>query len=287
MNDNQNNSTNYSQVDRLASKAESMFGRASDGGNVLTLIVLLSGVLSALFFWQNAGAVFANVWPPAAITLALAVGLLPNEGAFFGWKRIRTAKHDLTEDQLKATKWGLVSAVAGSIFGTFALFVISFPYVPAEILAYKEWFVFIALGVPIMIQVGISAYYSINERRTVENHEQAKLAAIGFDAYIRSEMARIAAIIEGQEMALDAKLKDYGAAVGANNADNMLSNGSRELLGMGNRPQIPAVASQTQQPNTQPAPQQPEARPSAPRPFGLEESDPRPLSSNTPEFPYR
>ncbi len=28
-------------------------------------------------------------------------------------------------------------------------------------------------------------------------------------------------------------------------------------------------------------------RPSAPRPFGLEESGPRPLSSNTPEFPYR
>lgn len=50
-------------------------------------------------------------------------------------------------------------------------------------------------------------------------------------------------------------------------------------------PQLPApaVASQTQQAHPQPTPPQPEARPSAPtRPFGLEDSTPRPLSASQP-----
>lgn len=230
----------YSTVDRLADRARASFGGITDGSGILTLIVLLSGVLSALFFWQNAGAVFANVWAPAALALALAVGLLPNEGAFFGWKRIRAAKHDMTAKQLKATNAGIVAAVAGSIFGTFALFVISFPYVPAEIVAYREWLAFIALGVPIMVQVGLTAWYAVNERRTVENFEYAKLSAMGFDAFIKSEQARMQSIIDGQAKALDRRLESYGREVGEEEADRLLTGGARELLNMGGRGEEPA-----------------------------------------------
>lgn len=240
MSEDQNTQTYYSTVDRLSDRARASFGSVTDGSGILTLIVLLSGVLSAIFFWQNAGAVFANVWAPAALALALAVGLLPNEGAFFGWKRIRAAKHDMTDKQLKATSYGITAAVAGSIFGTFALFVISFPYVPAEIVAYREWLAFVALGLPIMVQVGLTAWYAVNERATVENFEYAKLAAMGFDAFIKSEQARMQSIIEGQARALDRRLTSYGREVGEEEAERLLNGGARELLNMGSRGPAPA-----------------------------------------------
>lgn len=246
--ENINTDTVYSTLDRLSDRAKASF---SDGGGsgaaILTGIVLLSGILSALFFWQNASAVFRNVWPPLAIILALAVGLLPNEGAFFGWRKIRETKHDMTQKQLDVTTTGIVAAVAGSIFGTFALFVISFPYVPAEILAYKDWLAFIALGLPIMVQVALAAKFSTNERATVENFEYAKLSAMGFNNFIKAEQARMQAIVDGQARALSELLESYGAVVGSRQADNLLRDGSQELLNMGrsNQPQVTVFPAET------------------------------------------
>ncbi len=231
-------SKTYSTVDRLANKARAAGQGVGDGSVILTLIVLLSGVLSAIFFWQNAGAVFSGIWSPLALILALAVGLLFNEGAYFGWKRLRSSKRDLTTNQLWATKYGIVFAIAGSIFGTFALLTLNFSQVPAELALYRDWFAYTALVVPGMVQVSLTAYYAVNEQHVVENYETAKLAALGFDAYIRNEQARIQAIIDGMSAALDKQLEGYGQNVGADEAARLLAGGSQELLNIGRPPKI-------------------------------------------------
>lgn len=233
----------YSTTERLSSQARGRLANVS-GGGILSGVVFLSGVLSALFFWQNSQLVFTNVWPPAALALGLVVGLLPSEGAFFGWKAVRASKTDMTSSQVKATKWGLVTAVITSAFSTFALFVASFPSVPAEIRAYSDWFVFLALSLPVILQTAIYANFAVNERGVVENQKRAELSALGFDSWIRAEQARMQSIINGIDAALDKQLEAYGEKIGAQEAGQMLEGGGQQLLEMGqqggvNRPTDP------------------------------------------------
>ena len=222
----------YSTTERLSSQARGRLANVS-GAGILSGVVFLSGVLSAIFFWQNSQLVFANVWPPAALALGLVVGLLPSEGAFFGWKMVRASKVDMTHQQLQATAAGLTASVITSIFSTFALFVASFQSVPAEIRAYSDWFVFLALSLPVIIQVTIYSRFAVNERSVVENFERSKLQALGFDAYIRQEQARIQAIINGMDQALDKQLEGYGQRIGEQEAGAMLQDGGQQLLNMG------------------------------------------------------
>ena len=222
----------YSTTERLSSQARGRLANVS-GAGILSGVVFLSGVLSAIFFWQNSTLVFANVWPPAALALGLVVGLLPSEGAFFGWKMVRASKVDMTHQQLQATAAGLTASVITSIFSTFALFVASFQSVPAEIRAYSDWFVFLALSLPVIIQVTIYSRFAVNERSVVENFERSKLQALGFDAYIRQEQARIQAIINVMDQALDKQLEGYGQRIGEQEAGAMLQDGGQQLLNMG------------------------------------------------------
>lgn len=226
----------YSTVDRLSNKAKSGAAEGGSGGSLLNGIVILSGVLSAIFFWSFSQNVFVNVYPPAALLLGLIVGIMPAEGAFFGWRRVRATKSNLTSSQLTATRTGLIAAVGCSVFSTIALFVATVPFVPADILAYSDWLVFLSLAIPTPLQVIIIAYFSINERATVENHERAKLQALGFDAWVKAEAARMQSIIDGITVALDKQLEGYGRQIGEQEAAGMLSEGSQELLNMGQHP---------------------------------------------------
>lgn len=231
----------YSTTERLSSQARGRLANVS-GGGILSGVVFLSGVLSALFFWQNSQLVFTNVWPPAALALGLVVGLLPSEGAFFGWKAVRASKTDMTSNQVRATKWGLVTAVITSAFSTFALFVASFPSVPAEIRAYSDWFVFLALSLPVILQTAIYANFAVNERGVVENQKRAELSALGFDSWIRAEQARMQSIINGIDAALDKQLEAYGQKIGAQEAGQMLEGGGQQLLQMGQQATTPPQA---------------------------------------------
>lgn len=244
----------YSTTDRLSSKARSGAGEQGSGGALLDGIVILSAILSAIFFWTFSKNVFVNVYPPAALLLGLIVGLMPAEGAFFGWKRVRATKTNLTTKQLSATKWGLITAVACSVFSTIALFVATVPFVPADIAAYADWLVFLSLAIPTPLQVCIIAYYSINERATVENHERAKLQALGFDAWVKAEAARMQSIIDGINIALDKQLEGYGQKIGAQEAQQMLNDGGQQLLQMGQQPTQPTGTAVPHQP-AQAAPQ--------------------------------
>lgn len=224
----------HSTVDELSSRAKTVFGGNGQGNTILTNIVLLSGVLSAIFFWTFSKNVFVNVYPPAALVLGLVVGILPTEGAFFGWRRVRASKSDLTSNQLKATTTGLIAAVACSVFSTIALFVATVPFVPADIAAYADWMIFLSLAIPTPLQVCIIAFYSVHERSTIENHERSKLSAMGFDGYIKAEQARMMAIIAGMNAALDSQLEAYGTRVGHEQAGSLLENGQRALLAVAN-----------------------------------------------------
>lgn len=225
----QQNTEMNQTVDNLARQAESRFGGGSDGMAILTGIVVLSGVLSAIFFWENSAQVFTRVWPPAAIALGLLVGLLPSEGAFFGWKRIRAAKADMTTKQMQMTAWGIGSAVFFSIFSTFALFVSSFSTVPDSIKQYAPWFTFIALAVPLLVQFALFAVFVVNEMSVIQNHERTKVGAMRFASLMRFERARVMATLLGMEAELNRQLTDYGAEVGTQNAEYFLGNRPRTV----------------------------------------------------------
>jgi hypothetical protein len=238
----------HSTVDELSGRAQAIFGGRGQGNGTLNNIVILSGVLSAIFFWSFSKNVFVNVYPPLALILGLVVGLLPAEGAFFGWRRILATKPDLTSKQIKATNAGLIAAVASSVFSTIALFVATVPFVPADIAAYADWLIFLSLSIPTPLQLCIIAYYSVNERATVENHERSKLSAMGFDGYIKAEQARMMAIIAGMNAALDSQLEAYGQRVGTEQAGSLLERGQQALLAVANGNGQPATMAADGQP---------------------------------------
>jgi hypothetical protein len=238
---NQQNTEMNQTVDNLARQASSRFGGGTGGMTILTGIVVLSGVLSAIFFWENSAQVFVRVWPPAALLLGLAVGLLPSEGAFFGWKKVRESKTEMTTAQMRMTTLGIAFAVFFSIFSTFALFVSSFPDVPESILQYRSWFTFIALAVPVLVQFALFAVFVVNETSVIQNHQRAKVGALRFDSLIRFEQARVMSALLGMEAELNRQLNGYGAQVGTDNANAFLGDRPRTLTDMPDH-QLPGVA---------------------------------------------
>lgn len=240
---NQPNTELNQTVDNLARQADGRFGGGTGGMTILTMIVILSGVLSAIFFWENSTQVFVRVMPPVALVLGLAVGLLPSEGAFFGWKKVRESKHDMTKAQMSMTAWGIGVAVFSSIFSTFALFVSNFPDVPETIRQYSGWFTFLALSAPLLIQFALFATFVVNEMSVQQNYKRAKVGAMRFDSLMRFEQARVMAALLGMEAELNRQLMDYGSQVGTDNAQSFLGNRPRTMTDMPDYQLPPRAAS--------------------------------------------
>ncbi len=241
---NQQSPSPYSLVDQLSDEAESRFPTVNMGGRTLDVIMMLSGILSAVYFWQNALVMFVGLPEFVATMLALICGFAPNEGAFFAWKSIRTEKQNMTGIQIGMTAAGAGFAVAGSLLGTMSLFVTSLRIVPADLVEMRTWLAFIALAFPMVTQVIIIAIYAITERQTIENEKRAKLNAMGFDAFMKQKTAQIAAIIRGTEQKLATQLDGYGQRQGAIHASDFLDVRGAELLGMGEPLRDPDVKRQ-------------------------------------------
>lgn len=220
-----------SRIDRLRKSANSRLDSTTTGTSILTGIIILSGVLSAVFFWRHSTAVFAGLPPLLATALGLAIGLLPSEGAFFGWKRIRATKTTMTAEQMKSSKAGLWAAVAFAVTNVIAIFVTSFSDLPAQVQQLSGWIAFFALMLPIPVQFLLYAHFVINEQEVKENHLNAKLAALMFNAYISGEEARIGALLDGMDAELEATLPEYGALAGRENAARALRDGRRDVVG--------------------------------------------------------
>lgn len=220
-----------STVDKLSKAANRRLDATTAGTAILTSVIVLSGILSALFFWRHSAAIFSGIPPLLATGMGLAIGLIPSEGAFFGWKRIRATKQDMTKAQMNATRAGLWFAVGFAVANVIAVFISSFSGIPAQVQLLSEWVTFFALMLPIPVQFILYAQFVVNEQSTVENHQQAKLHALAHAAYIKSEEARIEAALRGAEMALEAKLADYGTEVGSAEAARILQDGKRDIIG--------------------------------------------------------
>ncbi len=235
-------------IDKLATASRKRFQSATAGVGILTTVIVLSAILSAVFFWRHSATVFTGLPVVMATGLGLAIGLIPSEGAFFGWKRIRATKQDMTKSQLRASQVGLWFAVAFAVANVIAIFVSSFSGIPAAIQQLSGWIVFFALMLPIPTQFILYAWFVVNEQGVVENHNAAKLNALAHAAYIKTEEARMEAVIQGAEAQLAAMLGDYGATVGRAQADSALRDGNRDVLSRfyngpsvvpGDRPQLP------------------------------------------------
>lgn len=220
-----------SRIDKLRQSANSRLESATAGVTVLTAIIILSGILSAVFFWRHSTAVFAGLPPLLATGLGLLIGLVPSEGAFFGWKRIRATKHSMTKKQLQASSWGLWAAVMFAVTNVIAIFITSFADLPMQVQELSSWIAFFALMLPIPVQFILYAQFVVNEQSVEENHLNARLSALMFSAYIAGEEARIGAMLEGMENELSESLPEYGARVGRENADRALQDGRRDIVG--------------------------------------------------------
>lgn len=237
-----------STISNLRKSANARFDSTTAGTGILTSIIGLSAILSAVFFWRHSSTVFAGMPVILATVLGLAIGLIPSEGAFFGWKRIRATKKDMTAAQIKASAVGLWAAVAFAVANVIAIFVSSFPEIPLQVQALTSWIVFLALMLPIPTQFILFAQFVVNEQTVVENRLAARLSALAHAAYIHGEEARMEAAIQGMERELESSLPAYGATVGAENANRALADGRRDIVGQfygpravpSDRPQLPA-----------------------------------------------
>jgi hypothetical protein len=239
-----------STIDKLAASSRKRFQSATAGVGILTLVIVLSAILSAVFFWRHSATVFAGLPVMLATGLGLAIGLIPSEGAFFGWKRIRATKADMTKSQLRASEVGLWAAVGFAVANVMAIFISSFGGIPVAVQQVSGWIVFFALMLPIPTQFILYAWFVISEQSVVENHNTAKLNALAHAAYIKTEEARMEAVIQGAEAALNSQLASYGAAVGGENATRALTEGRRDIIGQ----HYAATMQQAQ--SAQPAPAQ-------------------------------
>ena len=220
-----------STIDRLAQSGRKRLQSATAGVGILTTVIILSAILSAVFFWRHSATVLVGLPIVLATILGLAIGLIPSEGAFFGWKRIRGTKADMTKAQLQASGAGLWAAVGFAVANVLAIFISSFSGIPEGVQQLSSWIVFFALMLPIPTQFILYAWFVISEQSVVENHSAAKLHALSFAAWVKTEEARIEAVIQGAEAALNAQLTAYGAAVGGENAARALTDGQRDIIG--------------------------------------------------------
>ena len=217
-------------IDKLATASRKRFQSATAGVGILTTVIVLSAILSAVFFWRHSATVFSGLPVVMATALGLAIGLIPSEGAFFGWKRIRATKQDMTKSQLRSSEVGLWAAVGFAVTNVIAIFISSFSGIPAAIQQLSGWIVFFALMLPIPTQFILYAWFVISEQSVVENHNAAKLNALAHAAFIKTEEARMEAVIQGAEAQLAAMLGDYGATVGRAQADSALRDGKQDVL---------------------------------------------------------
>lgn len=211
------------QVEEMISAAERGFGNdVPVGQRMLDGLVVLSALVSALFFLLYGRQVFKDLWDFLAVIMTLLCGLMPTEYAYIAWRNIRKQKQRMTQAQLTFSGMGIAFAVGFAVFSTIAMFVAGFPQVPETIRQYSGWFVFIALSLPLPIQFAMIAGFELFDRAVAENHSKAKAHAITFDALQRFNLARLGAALIGMRRQLSRELGGYGAETGGRGAAHLL-----------------------------------------------------------------
>ena len=218
----------------IAKMAKRTVDRASgiNGGTIVfTAIILVSALLSAIFFWRHSAQVFAGLPVLLATAFGLIIGLLPSEGAFFGWKNIRKANEGrMTSQQMKASKVGLWSGVAFAVMNIVAVFVTSFPEVPAAIRDLAGWMVFIALLLPIPTQFIAYSVFVMGDPDVQDGYRRSVLYAAQQHAIHTAELAKLGAVIDAAEQELKARLPHYSAGAATEEVARLLEGRSTVYL---------------------------------------------------------
>lgn len=211
-----------SLVDDLVRQVEQDFGATAKGEHGLNVLVALSSICSAVFFYMYGGHVFAGIWPPAAWALTLACGLLPTEYAYLCWRDIRKNKTAMTRIQLTSSSLGIAVAVGFAVVSTIALMVAGFPDAPADIKAYIPWLSLICIAAPLPLQFALLAMFELGDRVVVENFARARAHAVRFGALMHFNMAKVAATLIGMKKQLARELRGYGDVTGERGAARLL-----------------------------------------------------------------
>ncbi len=221
---------NDNRIKDFAETIERDFGSVNLMGEwFLTIGVILSGVLSGIFFFQNTGKALEGIHPILAGGLGVVVGLWFSEGMLIAWHNIQTNKQDTTGLQLAVIWLGLATAALSSVFSTFAFFT-SFEIVPPAIQNRQDGFVFLALLIPTACQILIYASYKATDRKTIDNLEKARLSVLEFQTFIETQKALTQAARRGQQKRIEAMLDDWGDDVGFNRADRWLDDGKTRIF---------------------------------------------------------
>lgn len=218
------------KADRYRENVKRHMEGGSRGTIVMVSIFILSAILSALFFWRHSTGVFAGTPWIFATVLGLLVGLVPSEGAFFGWKDIQKKKEDMTGAQVSASNTGMWLGIIFSVMNITGLFLTSFPGVPPAVQEITPWLALIALALPIPAQLILFARFSTNEQSVIEARQKARLNAAKHSAAINAEEARIGALLEGMDAELELSLDGYGQETGRENAQTALTSGVRNIM---------------------------------------------------------
>lgn len=218
-------------IEKLAKATARRASAVNSGTIVFTAIIAVSALLSAIFFWRHSSQVFAGLPVLLATVFGLVIGLLPSEGAFFGWKAVRKANEDkMTGQQMTASDIGLWAGVAFAVGNIVAVFITSFPEVPQAIRDLADWMVFIALLLPIPTQFICYALFVMGDAEVQEGHRKSVLNAARARAMHLAELARIGAVMNAAEAKLQAELPAYGESAAAEEVARLLAGTSQIYL---------------------------------------------------------
>lgn len=229
-----------SMVDDLAREVERDFAGGNDGTGWLDVLVALSAICSAIFFFQYGGEAFRGIWPPLKWGLTLACGLLSTEYAYIVWRNIRKKKQNMTRSQLTFSSLGIISAVGFAVLSTIALFVGGFQDLPRDIASQLPWLALICITVPLPLQFALIAGFELFDRVVVENLSRARIHATKFAALQHFNMARVGALLVGMKRTLARELNSYGETVGRRASARMLRRSDFDPIGA--RSETPAAS---------------------------------------------
>ena len=220
-----------SAISKMAKQATDRAGNANGGTIVFTAIIGVSALLSAIFFWRHSAQVFAGLPVLLATALGLIIGLLPSEGAFFGWKAMRKANEEgMTSGQMFASNIGLWSGVIFAVANIIAIFVTSFPEVPAAIRDMAAWIVFFALMAPIPTQFLCYALFVMSDADVQDAYRRSVLHAARQKAIHMAELAKIGSVIQAAEKELERQLPSFSKGAAEEEVSRLLAGKSAIYL---------------------------------------------------------
>lgn len=205
-----------------------------DGFNLLDVLLVLSALVSGIFFWTNSGGVFAVT--PFAIAnnaMAVAFGVTGSEGAFFGWRRYRKDKRNMTSQQLNISTIGAMVSILTSGLTTLAAIMLNNTFVPETLAQYRDGIVLLAIAFPLVAQTGLAMLFALFSQDTVENFKRAQNEVLVFNQKMELETARIMSLVDTTNDYFEKGIDEYRQKIAPKLAETLFNEGAGAVLNFG------------------------------------------------------